>query len=74
MSEKLFNRLVVVWCSTLTISIFCTVIFFPYGYMNVIRDEVRAVRSTNDILRKDIDTANERIEYLKIKINSLVKQ
>ena len=38
MNDKFFNALVVVWCTTLTISIFCTVIFFPYSYLNVLRD------------------------------------
>lgn len=74
MNDKLFNRLVIVLCSTLIISIFCTVLFFPYSYLNTLSDRIESARNESISIRDDLNNLNNEIGMLKIKINSLVKK
>lgn len=74
MNDKFFNSLVVVWCTTLTISIFCTVIFFPYSYLNVLRDRIESNKNESVSIRNSLNQLNNEIGMLKIKINSLTRE
>lgn len=73
MSDKLFNRLAVIWCFTLTISIFCSVIFFPQESLKMTRDDLENLKKNFIELDKETSRIEDQVSTLKIKLDSLVK-